>query len=52
MQQEINTLLLKGINLFGDPYHTGTLLEIQAMPDLNIVKSCSGKALLDFKYLF
>lgn len=52
MQQEINTLLLKGINLFGDLHHTGTLLEIQAMPDLNIVKSCSGEALLDFKYLF
>lgn len=43
MQQEINTLLLKGINLFGDLHHTGTLLEIQAKPDLNIVKSCSGE---------
>lgn len=41
MQQEINTLLLKGITLFGDLHYTGTLLEIQAMPDLNILKSCS-----------
>lgn len=43
MQQEINTLLLKGINLFGDLHHTGTLLEIQALPDLNIIKLCSGE---------
>lgn len=34
-------MLLKGINLFGDLHHTGTPLEIQAMPDLNILKSCS-----------
>lgn len=34
-------MLLKGINLFGDLHHTGTLTEIQAMPDLNIVKPCS-----------
>lgn len=36
-------MLLKGINLFGDLHHTGTPLEIQAMPDLSIVKSCSGE---------
>lgn len=52
MQQEVNASLLKGINLFGDLHHTGTPLEIQAMPDLNIVKSSSGELSWIFKTYF